>query len=140
MWFSHFHFDGIVCPAKTFINTLSDSFYFYLILKLIFYYNIQRYLPKTCCYMKHSITFRIIGLLLLALVSYNYYACKKVDLERVPLVKVVDVDNITAVSAFVSGEVTDVGEGDVGEFGFVYGAGDFPTVADVKITCPEPFV
>lgn len=74
------------------------------------------------------------------LVSYNYYACKKVDLERIPLVKVVSVDGITAVSAYVSGEITDVGEGNVGEFGFVYGTGDFPTMANEKISSFEPFI
>lgn len=80
--------------------------------------------------MKHSITFRIIGFLLLVLFAVNYYSCKKVDLERQPLVKVVDVTNITADSADISGEVVDVGEVANAEYGFVYSTGDYPTVAD----------
>lgn len=80
--------------------------------------------------MKHSITFRIAGFLLMALVTCNHYACKKVDLVRQPLVKVVDVTNITADSAVISGEVVDVGEVANAEYGFVYSNGDYPTVAD----------
>lgn len=71
--------------------------------------------------MKHKFTFRIIGFLMLGLVSYNYYACKKVDLERIPLVKVVGAEDVTAVSARITGEVVDQGEGEVTEFGIIYG-------------------
>jgi len=82
--------------------------------------------------MKHTITFRIIGFAMLVMVAVNYYSCKKVDLERKPLVKVVNVENITAVTAKIVGEVVDPGEGAVDEFGFVYSLGDIPTVADGK--------
>lgn len=84
--------------------------------------------------MKHKFTFRIVGFLLLALVSFNYYACKKVDLERIPLVKANGAEDVTAISAKIVGEVVDQGEGGVTEFGFVYSTGEYPTVTDNKIT------
>jgi hypothetical protein len=71
----------------------------------------------------------LVAIACLAIVAQN---CKKVDLERIALVKTLDVSNVTSNSASVSGEIVDAGE-QVKSYGFVIATFQNPTVTDQKV-------
>ncbi|MBE0637828.1 MAG: hypothetical protein IH598_04860 [Bacteroidales bacterium] len=82
--------------------------------------------------MKTSLLRILILLVVIAFIVLVAQNCKKVDLDRIALVKTLNVSNVTTNSASVSGEIIDAGE-QVKSYGFVVATFQNPTITDQKV-------
>jgi hypothetical protein len=79
-------------------------------------------------FMKRKLLYRIFLGLLVIVVAQPFNSCKKVDLERTAFVKTVGYSDVKISSARVNGQVIDLGENEVIEYGFAYSTSGEPTV------------
>jgi hypothetical protein len=84
--------------------------------------------------MKKPLTFTGWVMLCSILLFGLFHSCKKVDIERIAAVKSGSITDISTSSALATGEIIDLGEGDVNSYGFVYGTNSNPDVNDSKIS------
>lgn len=90
--------------------------------------------------MQNRFTLRFTLLLVLSFVAHQYYACKKIDLERQVMIKPLPAQNVQVTTADLFADVIDSGESEsVNTFGFVYATSPSPTLQDMKIELSQGF-
>ncbi len=82
--------------------------------------------------MNRTITKSILLIVVAIFIANQYYSCKKTDLVREVMVKTIGVTGIAISNATLSGEIVDLGEGNITSYGFCYSTSDNPTIADEK--------
>lgn len=92
--------------------------------------------------MKSKLLVKLLIISLALVLPPQFFSCKKIDLKKIVLLRTLPADEITFQSAQLKGEVIDAGEdGNVTEYGFVYGVSETLTLEDAKAiagnTTPE---
>lgn len=84
--------------------------------------------------MRTKTTYLILFLLCPVFIFSFLHSCKKVEIERIAAVKSGSITNISTSSARVSGEIIDLGDGNVNNYGFVYSTVSNPDINDSKLS------
>ncbi len=83
--------------------------------------------------MKSKLLIRLLVICLVLVLPPQFFSCKKIDLEKIVLLRTLPAQDTTFNSAVLKGEVIDGGEeGSVSEYGFVYGTSEVLTLDDEK--------
>jgi len=83
--------------------------------------------------MKSKLLIKLLIISLVLVLPPQFFSCKKIDIKKIVLLRTLQADSITFHSARLNGEVIDEGkEGNVSEYGFVYGPSESLTIEDER--------
>ena len=86
--------------------------------------------------MKRKLLYQVFLVFFLIYSAQLFNACKKVDLQRTAFVKTVAYSDVKITSATVSGQIVDLGEEQVIEYGFAYSTGGEPQISNQVAIIP----
>jgi|GEM_PF-2412224 len=83
--------------------------------------------------MKSKLLIKLLVICLVLVLPPQFFSCKKIDIEKIVLLRTLPAQDTTYNSAVLNGEVIDAGEnGSISEYGFVYGSSNNLTLDDEK--------